>query len=34
LRATLGAERFAVLQTAGQKLSPEEALALAEGIEI
>jgi hypothetical protein len=34
LRTTLGDERFAALQSAGQKLSPEEALALAEEIEI
>jgi predicted ATPase/DNA-binding XRE family transcriptional regulator len=34
LRATLGEERFAAEQAAGQGLSPERALALAEGIEI
>ncbi|HEX5499718.1 MAG TPA: hypothetical protein VFX03_10840, partial [Thermomicrobiales bacterium] len=34
LRARLGTERFAALQAVGQNLSPEEALTLAEGIEI
>ncbi|HEX5991722.1 MAG TPA: helix-turn-helix domain-containing protein [Thermomicrobiales bacterium] len=34
LRVTLGEERFAAEQEAGQELSPEQALALAGGIEI
>src|SRR5215213_1312028 len=34
LRGALSEERFAAAQAAGQGLSPEQALALAEGIEI